>query len=106
MTKGSDEGLTLETSAFQSLYGGQFTLSTLLINQIFVLGKTVPEVLDTARGRRPRAVLKTEGTAFFPNTDRPRLVNIIFIFFSSTQGKACARPEHFRAVIMARFARN
>ena len=30
-----DEGLTLETSAFQSLYGGQFTLSTLLINQIF-----------------------------------------------------------------------
>ena len=33
----SDEGLTLETSAFRSLYGGQFTLSTLLINQIFVL---------------------------------------------------------------------
>ena len=30
----SDEGLTLETSAFQSLYGGQFTLSTPLINQI------------------------------------------------------------------------
>ena len=35
----SDEGLTLETSAFQSPYGGQFTLSTPLINQIFV--KTV-----------------------------------------------------------------
>ena len=32
----SDEGLTLETSAFQSLYGGQFTLSTPLINQIYV----------------------------------------------------------------------
>ena len=32
----SDEGLTLETSAFQSLYGGQFTLSAPLINQIFV----------------------------------------------------------------------
>ena len=45
-----------------------------------VLGKTVPEVLDTARGRRPRAVLKTEGTVF-PNTDRPRLVNNIFTFF-------------------------
>ena len=45
-----------------------------------VLGKTVPEVLDPARGRRPRAVLKTEGTVF-PNTDRPRLVNDIFIFF-------------------------
>ena len=27
----SDEGLTLETSASQSLYGGQFTLSTQLI---------------------------------------------------------------------------
>ena len=33
LTIPSDEGLTLETSAFQSLYGGQFTLSTLLINQ-------------------------------------------------------------------------
>ena len=32
----SDEGLTLETSAFESLDGGQFTLSTPLINQIFV----------------------------------------------------------------------
>ena len=32
----SHEGQTLETSAFQSRYGGQFTLSTPLINQIFV----------------------------------------------------------------------
>ena len=32
----SGEGLTLETSAFQSLYGGQFTLSTPLINLSFV----------------------------------------------------------------------
>ena len=32
-----DEGLTLETSAFQSLYGDQFTLSTPLINQILML---------------------------------------------------------------------
>ena len=32
----SDEGLTFETSAFQSLYGGQFTVSTPLMNQIFV----------------------------------------------------------------------
>ena len=29
--KGSDEGLTLETSAFESLYSGQFTLSTQLM---------------------------------------------------------------------------
>ena len=34
----SDEGLTLETSAFQSLYGGQFTLSNPLMNQIFMYG--------------------------------------------------------------------
>ena len=45
-----------------------------------VLGKTVPEVLSMARGRRPRAILKTEGT-FFLNTDRPRPVNNVFIFF-------------------------
>ena len=46
-----------------------------------VLGKTVPEVLSPARGRRPRAVLKTKGTVF-PNTDRPRPANNVFIFFS------------------------
>ena len=41
----SDEWLTLETSAFESLYGGQFTLSTQLKSQIrnFLVrtGKTV-----------------------------------------------------------------
>ena len=42
--------------------------------------KSVPEALDTARGRMPRAVLKTEGTVF-SNTDRPRLLNNILIFF-------------------------
>ena len=31
---------SLETSAFQSLYGGQFTSSTSLINQIFTRSKT------------------------------------------------------------------
>ena len=45
-----------------------------------VLGKTVPEVSSTARGRRPRAALETEGTVF-PNTARPRPVNNIFIYF-------------------------
>jgi len=45
-----------------------------------VLGKTVLEVLSTARGRRPRAVLKTSGTVF-PNTDRPRPANNVFIIF-------------------------
>ena len=45
-----------------------------------VLGKTVPEVLSAARGRRPRAVPKTEGTVF-PNTDLPRPANNLFIIF-------------------------
>ena len=31
---------------------------------------------------------------------------ITFLFFSTTQRKAYERPEHFRAVIMARFATN
>ena len=33
-----------------------------------------------ARGRRPRAVLKTKGRVF-SHTDRPRPVNNLFIFF-------------------------
>ena len=37
----SDEGLTLETSAFQSLYGGQFTLSTPKPNFRVSCGKLV-----------------------------------------------------------------
>ena len=40
-----------------------------------VLAETVPEVLSTAQGRA-----QTEGTVS-PNTDRPRLVNNIYIFF-------------------------
>ena len=53
-----------------------------------VLGKTVPEILNTARGRRPRAVFKTSGTVF-PNTDRPRPANNIYIIyaFGSAQEK-------------------
>ena len=35
-----------------------------------VLRKTVPSVLSTALGLRPRAVLKTSGTVFL-NTDLP-----------------------------------
>jgi len=33
----SDEGLALETSAFESLYGGQFTLSTQLIQPNYLV---------------------------------------------------------------------
>ena len=35
----SDEGLTLETSASESLYGGQFTLSTQLIKPNYLSSK-------------------------------------------------------------------
>ena len=40
-----------------------------------VLGETVPKVLSTASG-----ATQTEGTVS-PNTERPRPVNKIFIFF-------------------------
>ena len=82
----SNEGLTFVTLASESLCAGEFTLSTLLIDICYLPGgrsvweKTVPEVLSTARGRRPRAVLKTKGTVF-SHTDRPSPVNNIFIFF-------------------------
>ena len=36
----SDEGLTLETSASESLYGGQFTLSTQLIKPNYLTNLT------------------------------------------------------------------
>ena len=42
--------------------------------------KIVPEVLSTARGLRPRAVLKTKGTVF-SHTDRVSPVNDMFTFF-------------------------
>ena len=45
-----------------------------------VLGKTVPSVSSTARGRTRDLCLETSGTVF-PNTDRPRPVNNIFIYF-------------------------
>ena len=61
---------------------------------------------NCARGRRPRSVSKTEGTVF-PNTDRPRLVNNNFVFFSNlTKCLQKKKPEQFRAVIMARFSVN
>ena len=41
----SDEGLTLETSAFESLYGGQFTLSTQLIKPNYLVLKKQSVVL-------------------------------------------------------------
>ena len=44
-----------------------------------VLGKTVPDVSSTALSLRPGAVLETSETVF-PNTDRPRPVNNIFIY--------------------------
>ena len=54
----------------------QSTLRKKTINTLFaglgrsVLGETVPSVLSTDLGLRPRAVLKTSGTVF-PNTDLP-----------------------------------
>ena len=43
------------------------------------MGKNCARGLEYRTSRRLRAVLKTEGTVFL-NTDRPRLVNNIFIY--------------------------
>jgi len=64
-----------------------------------VMEKTVPEVLVIARGRKPRPVLKTEGTVFPIRTHLGCWIT--FLFFSTTQRKTCERLEHFRAVIRA-----
>ena len=58
------------------------------------MGKTVPSVLGTALGLRPRAVLKTSGTVF-PNTDRPRPANNIYVFATRFQQ---SRKEKQRTV--------
>ena len=39
----------------------------------------MPKVLDSAGDRRPRAVIKREGSVIF-DRDRPRLVDNSFIF--------------------------
>ena len=51
------------------------------------MAETVPEVLSTAQGRA-----QTEGTVS-PNTDRPRPVNNIYIFF-------LLRFESFRKILL------
>ena len=67
-------------------YNTDIIIITVIINICYspagraVLGKTVPEVSSTAHGLWPQAVLETEGTVF-PNMDRPRPVNNIFIYF-------------------------
>ena len=45
----SDEGLTLETSAFESLYGGQFTLSTQLIKSNYPIKLAILLKLEATR---------------------------------------------------------
>ena len=46
--------------------------------------KTVPLVLSTARGRRPRVVLKTSGTVF-SHTDRPSPVSNFYFFHEKSE---------------------
>ena len=55
----SDEGLSLETSAFESLYGGQFTLSTQLKNQIILLYFPPMQHHSFCRNVPPLVLLRT-----------------------------------------------
>ena len=57
-----------------------------------VLGKTVPSVLTTALGMRPRAVLKTSGT-IFPNTDLPAVYFAVCIFVRILVFKFISQPQ-------------
>ena len=56
------------------------------------IGKNCARGLEYRTSRRLRAVLKTEGTVFL-NTDRPRLVNNIFINFFLTTKFFPKEPE-------------
>ena len=58
----------------------------LFTSQVVHIGK------NCTHGLGPRAVLKTEGTVF-PNTDQPRLVNNIFIFFQQ-HNERCAKDPN------------
>lgn len=78
---------------FDFLFEGQKATSSNNINICYspagryVLEETVPEVFNTSRGRRQRAVLRTEGTVF-PNIDRPRRVKNIFFFQNACQNSS------------------
>ena len=58
------------------------------------MGKTVPEVGTQDRGHN------------FSDTDRQLGWRITYLFFSSTERKACELKTRTAAVIMARFATN
>ena len=73
----SDEGLTLETSAFQSLYGGQFTLSTPLINQIFVFHSPT----DAAPQFLQKLTPYTQGTSTSCGVQYTRVYSSFFTLF-------------------------
>ena len=65
-----------------------------------VLGKTMPFVLSTARGRRLRAVLKTS-CIVFPNTDRPRRANNIYICVPEIELKATGHVKYMYIDLLA-----
>ena len=70
---------------------------------VICIGKTLPGVLNTARGHRLPAALKT-GAQFFPlRTDRPGLLNNIFIFFPKFNEMLSQRTQRrFRATTTKR----
>ena len=61
--------------------------------EVHIGKKLCPRSCSLGRYSRQRA-------QFFSNTDRPRLLNSIFIFFYNTT----KRLKHFRAVIRVQFA--
>ena len=79
----------------------QSTLRKKKINTLFaglgrsVLEKTVPSVLSTDLGLRPRAVLKTSGTVF-PNTDLPAGKSHILILLIAARLEKALKQENMK----------
>ena len=105
--------LHLASSGSHSQHGIWFILAAREACHIYMLftSRKVRIGKNCARGLRYRPRLQAEGrysrqrAQFFPiRTDLGW--GITFLFFSTTERKACERLEHFRAVIMARFATN
>ena len=93
-----DFGLTLETSGFESLYGGQFTLSTQLIKPNYLVFTTVSLLrvwfLDLTSKEKPRARRSNQSR---------RVYSLLLFFFSpiSARGlRVFSRAWHLHPILI------
>ena len=84
----SDEGLTLETSAFESLYGGKFMLSTQLIKPNYLV--ILPPTQDHSFFRNWTPLIFM--LPFFPSEKKERLSSYC-VFFLLMHSNLALRPS-------------